>query len=396
MHVSGSALGDGGMAAKVLRVCKALHDKGVAITFDPNVRKELIGNPAYFGAVKEIIGMASIFLPSDEDALTLFPGRALEDYAAELFANGARAVVLKKGDKGCEGVTREGERASFAAHKVTVLDPTGAGDCFCATFVTLWTKARSASATRLRGRTRPGLWRSPRSGRWKATAILRRSKRCCGGTHDVAGIWPTLIAANRGGQRRGNPSWCTAHPETLSAILRACRDSDDPVLIEATCNQVNQEGGYTGMTPAGFRRFIEDLAREAGVNPERLILGGDHLGPNPWKRLPASEAMARASEMVKAYVEAGFRKIHLDASMACGDETHVTEATIAERGAALCAVAELVGRGGDRVYVIGTEVPIPGGELEDLDALAVTRPRRRGAPTTSTARPSPRAASGMR
>ncbi len=140
MHVSGSALGDGGMAAKVLRVCKALHDKGVAITFDPNVRKELIGNPAYFGAVKEIIGMASIFLPSDEDALTLFPGRALEDYAAELFANGARAVVLKKGDKGCEGVTREGERASFAAHKVTVLDPTGAGDCFCATFVTLWTK----------------------------------------------------------------------------------------------------------------------------------------------------------------------------------------------------------------------------------------------------------------
>jgi len=140
MHVSGSALGDAGMAAKVLRVCKALHDKGVAITFDPNVRKELIGNAAYFGAVKEMIGMASIFLPSEEDVLTLFPGRALEDYATELFARGARAVVLKKGDKGSEGLTREGERASVASHRVTVLDPTGAGDCFCATFVTLWTK----------------------------------------------------------------------------------------------------------------------------------------------------------------------------------------------------------------------------------------------------------------
>src|SRR5208283_2474842 len=140
MHVSGSALGDAGMAAKVLRVCKALHDKGVAITFDPNVRKELIGNPAYFGAVKEMIGMASIFLPSEEDVLTLFPGRSLDGMAAELFAKGARAVVLKKGGKGSEGVTRDGERASFAAHKVTVLDPTGAGDCFCATFVTLWSK----------------------------------------------------------------------------------------------------------------------------------------------------------------------------------------------------------------------------------------------------------------
>ncbi len=187
-------------------------------------------------------------------------------------------------------------------------------------------------------------------------------------------FWPALIAANRGGQRRGIPSWCTAHPETLSAILRACRDSDDPILIEATCNQVNHEGGYTGMTPADFRRFIEGLAREAGVDPDRLILGGDHLGPNPWKRLPASEAMALAGDMVKAYVEAGFRKIHIDASMACGGETHVTEATIAERAAGLCAVAESVGALRGRVYVIGTEVPIPGGELEELDALTVTSP----------------------
>ena len=140
MHVSGSALGDAGMAAKVLRVCRALHGKGVPITFDPNVRKELVGNPAYFSAVKEMIGMASIFLPSEEDVLTLFPGRSLDDYAAELFAKGARAVILKKGDKGSEGLTRDGERASFGAHKVTVLDPTGAGDCFCATFVTLWSK----------------------------------------------------------------------------------------------------------------------------------------------------------------------------------------------------------------------------------------------------------------
>ena len=64
------------------------------------------------------------------------------------------------------------------------------------------------------------------------------------------------------------------------------------MLIEATCNQVNQEGGYTGMTPADFRGFVEAIAARVGFDPSRIILGGDHLGPNPWKQLPAEEALA--------------------------------------------------------------------------------------------------------
>ena len=138
MHVSGSALGDAGMGRKAVRVCKALHAQGVTISFDPNVRKELVGNPAYFDLVREMLEISAIVLPSEDDAATLFPGRSLDDYAAELFARGARAVVLKRGDQGCEGLTREGEHARFDAHKVEALDPTGAGDCFCATFVTLY------------------------------------------------------------------------------------------------------------------------------------------------------------------------------------------------------------------------------------------------------------------
>ncbi len=187
-------------------------------------------------------------------------------------------------------------------------------------------------------------------------------------------VWRSIIADNRAGKKRGVASWCTAHPQTLSAILAACRDGDEPILIEATCNQVNQHGGYTGMTPAAFRTFVEGLAREEGVDLGRIILGGDHLGPNPWKGRPANEALREARDMVRAYVEAGFSKIHLDASMACADDRDLTEATIAERAAALCAFAEEASAGGDLVYVIGTEVPIPGGETEALDALAVTPP----------------------
>jgi len=137
MHVSGSALGDAKMGASVLAVCEALHAKGVKISFDPNVRKELIGNPAYFASVKRMMAMAAIFLPSETDVETLFPGTDFEDVASTLFAGGAEIVVLKKGEHGCEGMTRDGDSAAFPAHAVTAIDPTGAGDCFCATFVTL-------------------------------------------------------------------------------------------------------------------------------------------------------------------------------------------------------------------------------------------------------------------
>jgi D-tagatose-bisphosphate aldolase class II non-catalytic subunit len=182
-----------------------------------------------------------------------------------------------------------------------------------------------------------------------------------------------IIAANRGGTHAGIASWCTAHPDTLCAILRAHRNSTSPILIEATCNQVNQNGGYTGMTPVIFRKFVENLAAGEGVDAHRIILGGDHLGPNPWKNKPAAEAMAKAKDMVKAYVEAGFSKIHLDASMACADDGNLTEDQMAERAAELCAVAEQASTE-PLAYVIGTEVPTPGGETDALDAIAVTKP----------------------
>jgi D-tagatose-1,6-bisphosphate aldolase subunit GatZ/KbaZ len=120
--------------------------------------------------------------------------------------------------------------------------------------------------------------------------------------------WRDPIAANRADERRGIPSWCTAHPEALATILSTYRESDEPILIEDTCNQVNQEGGYTGLKPADFRRFVEVLAQDAGIDPACLVLGGDPLGPNPWKRFPTGEAMARARDLVRAFVEAGFEK----------------------------------------------------------------------------------------
>ena len=183
-----------------------------------------------------------------------------------------------------------------------------------------------------------------------------------------------IVARNRAGEAIGIPSWCTAHPETLRAILATYAHDDRPVLIEATCNQVNQFGGYTGLTPDGFRNFIDILAAGEGVDPARVILGGDHLGPNPWKSEPAASAMDKAMVMVAAFVEAGFTKIHLDASMACADDGELSAAEKAARAADLCAAAEGAAGGRPLSYVIGTEVPIPGGETSGLGSIAVTTP----------------------
>lgn len=182
-----------------------------------------------------------------------------------------------------------------------------------------------------------------------------------------------LIARNRAGEPIGLPCFCTANEHVLRAVLAYAARTGQPTVIEATCNQVNQEGGYTGMTPQDFMTWLAGMAGDAGVPMDQLILGGDHLGPNPWRSEPLDQAMEKARELVKLYVEAGFTKIHLDASMACGGEPNPSFAQIAERAADLCAVAEAHAPDPEKlIYIIGTEVPIPGGETEEPDALDVT------------------------
>ena len=143
-HISGSTLGNAAMGAAALEICRALHAAGVAISFDPNVRKELLGDPGYLAAVRELTGLARYVLPSDEDAAVLFPGESFSEFAPRLLAQGAQAVVLKRGADGCIGMGRDGVTVSLPAHIVPVLDPTGAGDCFCATLIALLASGRFA------------------------------------------------------------------------------------------------------------------------------------------------------------------------------------------------------------------------------------------------------------
>ncbi len=189
----------------------------------------------------------------------------------------------------------------------------------------------------------------------------------------------SLIEEHRAGGRVGLPCFCTANAHVLRSILKDAAETGYPTVIEATCNQVNQDGGYTGMQPEDFMAWVRDLARQAGVPMDQLVLGGDHLGPNPWRKEDPVVAMDKARELVKLYAVAGFRKIHLDASMPCGGEPSLSFEQVAERAADLCAVAEAHAPDPSAlVYVIGTEVPTPGGESDELDRLEVSSVERLG------------------
>ena len=181
-----------------------------------------------------------------------------------------------------------------------------------------------------------------------------------------------IIRRNRQDGAIGVFSVCSAHPSVLEAAMRQALDDDSMLCIESTSNQANQFGGYSGMTPALFRDYVLSIAVKVGLRSERILLGGDHLGPYPWRTEPSQSAMEKARTLVRDCVLAGYSKIHLDASMACGDDAdgQIGDEIVAQRAAELCRAAEdawttLPKNPSPLLYVIGTEVPVPGGETSE-------------------------------
>jgi D-tagatose-1,6-bisphosphate aldolase subunit GatZ/KbaZ len=186
-----------------------------------------------------------------------------------------------------------------------------------------------------------------------------------------------MIRAHKRGRPVGMYSICSANSFVLEAAMLQAQKDDSTILIEATSNQVDQFGGYTGMTPADFVAFVREVARSVGFPVEKVILGGDHLGPNAWQNQDSKTAMSNAAELMRGYLRAGFTKIHLDASMRCADDPDVLPLDVAvERSTALCKICEETCTNITNLerpqYVIGTEVPIPGGAKEQLRKLEVT------------------------
>ncbi|MBQ9990916.1 MAG: class II D-tagatose-bisphosphate aldolase, non-catalytic subunit [Lachnospiraceae bacterium] len=193
-----------------------------------------------------------------------------------------------------------------------------------------------------------------------------------------------MMDRRKKGEICGIPSYCSANELVLEQALRRAKALNTPTLIEATANQVNQFGGYTGMVPKDFYDMVLKMAQKIALPENMIILAGDHLGPLTWQNLPEKEAMENSIQLVYQYARAGFTKIHLDTSMKVADDPEglLSTETIARRGAVLYKAAmkgyeELKAEKPEAmrpVFIIGSEVPIPGGAQEEEDSLAVTSP----------------------
>lgn len=194
-----------------------------------------------------------------------------------------------------------------------------------------------------------------------------------------------MIEKRKIGIHSGVPSFCSANKLVIEAIMEQSKRFDDYVLIEATSNQVNQFGGYMNMEPKDFKNYVYEIADKIGFDKEKIILGGDHLGPQPWQDLDEAVAMEYSKELVRQCVMEGYMKIHLDTSMRLKSDPvnePLSNEVIARRGVLLYQVCEeayheLLKSNSNAVhpvFVIGSEVPIPGGSQEDEEGLKVTNP----------------------
>jgi D-tagatose-1,6-bisphosphate aldolase subunit GatZ/KbaZ len=399
------------LSADIPELFREMKRRGLTTSLDTNDDPE----DKWAGVLEDVLPLVDVLLCTESELVKM----AKAEPAAERMSAKVPLLVVKRGAAGASAYF-EGRRIDVPSLRVEVKDSVGAGDTFDAGFLHKWVRkapletciaygnlAGGLSVTRSGGteafcdrayreaffqqhwqqekltpndsaiRSVVGVATEPKPA---AVSNMTSASEESAASRNSVDEMRQLLRENREGKRRGIYSVCTANSLVIEAAFAQAAHDGSLLLIEATCNQVNQQGGYTGMVPAQFRDYIHAIAEEMHFPIERVVLGGDHLGPNPWKDEPASVAMEKACIMVAAYVDAGFSKIHLDASMACADDaTPLAPQEIAERAARLCEVAETATRNfaARPVYVIGTEVPTPGGAVEEMEIEVTSTERLR-------------------
>ena len=156
------------------------------------------------------------------------------------------------------------------------------------------------------------------------------------------------------------PSFCTANIDVLNSILYFCRINKLPCLVECTSNQVNQYGGYTNKTPKIFMKEILNLRKKINLNKNQLFLGGDHLGPLPWKNNNKKVALKNSIELINSFLKNGFYKIHIDTSIKCKDDKFINSEIVFNRTNEILKNPKIKKKIKDNFLIIGTEVPLSG------------------------------------
>jgi sugar/nucleoside kinase (ribokinase family) len=137
MHVMGTALSAPGLSQVAREAVARITARGGTLSFDPNLRPEILDTPGLREALDEVLAQTNLFLPSGEE-IYLFT-EADDEAAAvkELLDRGVGDIVIKRGNQGASHFNRAG-RTDVAPLSTDEVDPTGAGDCFGGAFVSFW------------------------------------------------------------------------------------------------------------------------------------------------------------------------------------------------------------------------------------------------------------------
>lgn len=130
--------------------------------------------------------------------------------------------------------------------------------------------------------------------------ILKENKRI----EKKTGLKRTIFAA------------CPNSMAVMKAALNSAKRCNAPIKFATTLNQVDLDGGYTGLTPKQFVDKIKQLAKAINLQSPVLI-AIDHGGP--WlkdshrkENLNYEETMERVKKSFEAAIEAGYDLIHVD------------------------------------------------------------------------------------
>lgn len=131
------------LAEKIIKYATMVKESGSKVSFDPNVRVELMDKDYIRKAVETISNISDIILPglkellllANTDNKTVAIGKVLKE---------AEILVLKQGKKGCEIYSRDLNKPfTVPPFEVEEVDPTGAGDSFDAGFLCAYLEGKN-------------------------------------------------------------------------------------------------------------------------------------------------------------------------------------------------------------------------------------------------------------
>jgi sugar/nucleoside kinase (ribokinase family) len=134
-HVMGSSLFSFHLIDEIKKAIEIVKQHGGTVSFDPNIREEMLVIPEMRAGLEYLLQYTDIFLPSGTELLLPTDAKTEEEAIEALFSLGVQRIIIKRSAAGSS--YRDRKRAiDMPSYSVQEVDPTGAGDCYGATFVT--------------------------------------------------------------------------------------------------------------------------------------------------------------------------------------------------------------------------------------------------------------------